>query len=84
MGEMNTAIKLMSAHMTQMEKINNDLSKCNEELERRLVENERLTFSDGLYTHVLHLYKRWHWLNANELLIFTIATKSGNSRSSLL
>ena len=42
-----------------MERINNDLSKRNEELERRLVENKSLTFkistSQGQFHDSLHL-----------------------------
>ena len=33
-----------------METINNDLIKRNEEFERRIIENERLTFSDAQYS----------------------------------
>ena len=50
MGEMNSTIKLMSNRLNQMETIINDLIERNEELEQRLVENERLTFSDAQYS----------------------------------
>ena len=39
----------MLNRLNQMETINNDLSKRNEELKWRLIQNERLTLSDAQY-----------------------------------
>ena len=56
-GDINANLKIMSAELSAVKQLNSDLTKRNEQLERRLIETERLTFSDAQYSrrHLLEL-----------------------------